>query len=183
MKNVIMTVIGADRPGLVETLAARVAEQGGNWLESRMSHLGGQFAGILRVQISPEKADALEASLRELEGEGLTVAVALGTSEAGAEADGPEGTGGEMALAILELMGQDRPGIVRKVMQALAARGVNVEELETECVSAPMSGEPLFKARARLRVPAEFSLDDLRQELERMAADMMVDVSLGAEGE
>src|SRR4051812_3506563 len=39
----VMTIIGPDRPGLVELLASLVAEHGGNWLESRMSHLAGQF--------------------------------------------------------------------------------------------------------------------------------------------
>ncbi|MEM7143716.1 MAG: ACT domain-containing protein [Verrucomicrobiota bacterium] len=179
MKNVIMTVIGADRPGLVESLASRVADQGGNWLESRMSHLGGQFAGILRVQVSPEKASGLEASLRELEAEGLQVLMAVEGGDDGEEAGGE--AGGVMSEARLELMGQDRPGIVRKIMQALASRGVNVEELDTECVSAPMSGEPLFKAQAHLRIPADLSMDDLRRELELIAADMMVDVSVGGE--
>jgi glycine cleavage system regulatory protein len=103
--------------------------------------------------------------------------VALDPSEAGAMDTAPGA--GPTEAASLELMGQDRPGIVRKLTQALASRGVNVEELHTECVSAPMSGEPLFKARARLQVPADFSIDDLRQELERIAADMMVDVTLG----
>ena len=65
----VMTVIGPDRPGLVESVAGLVAEQGGNWLESRMSRLGGQFAGILRVQISAEKEAALVSSLKQLEAE------------------------------------------------------------------------------------------------------------------
>ena len=50
----VMTVIGQDRPGLVESVAALVAENGGNWLESRMSRLGGHFAGILRVEVPGE---------------------------------------------------------------------------------------------------------------------------------
>ncbi|MEM8953064.1 MAG: ACT domain-containing protein [Verrucomicrobiota bacterium] len=180
MKNVIMTVIGADRPGLVESLAARVVEEGGNWLESRMSHLGGQLAGMLRVQVSAENAAGLEAALRELEGEGLHILMAVeGDEEVGAASVAAAEQ--VMAAAILEVMGQDRPGIVRKVMQALASRSVNVEELDTECVSAPMSGEPLFKARARLRVPEDVSFDDLKRELERIAADLMVDISMGVE--
>ena len=65
--NLVMTVIGADRPGLVEMVAARVADHGGNWLESRMCRLGGQFAGILRVAVAARARDGLVNALRTLE--------------------------------------------------------------------------------------------------------------------
>ena len=51
MEDLVLTLIGADRPGLVESLAKRVAAHRGNWVESRMAHLAGQFAGILRVEV------------------------------------------------------------------------------------------------------------------------------------
>src|SRR6266851_6013313 len=73
--SLVMTVIGEDHPGLVKTVAGIVADQGGNWLESRMARLGGQFAGVLRVQIPAEKEAALVRSLKHLESEGLTIVV------------------------------------------------------------------------------------------------------------
>ena len=79
---------------------------------------------------------------------------------------------------MLGFVGQDRPGIVRQISHALARHGVNVEELSTECASAPMSGETLFKAQARLFVPPDCDLTVLRRELEKIAADLVVDVSL-----
>src|SRR5215208_771327 len=57
LATLVMTVIGADRPGLVQMVAARVADHGGNWLESRMCRLGGQFAGILRIEVAKERRD------------------------------------------------------------------------------------------------------------------------------
>ena len=78
---------------------------------------------------------------------------------------------------MLELLGQDRPGIVREVSHALASRGVNVEELDTACSSAPMSGETLFRARARLRLPADVPEEELRETLEKLADELMVDVA------
>ena len=75
-------------------------------------------------------------------------------------------------------MGHDRPGIVRQISQALAAYGVNVEELNTECASAAMSGETLFTARARLSLPETCNISELRQMLEKIAADLIVDVKL-----
>src|SRR5438445_13035669 len=74
-RSLVMTVIGQDRPGLVGSVAGLVAEHGGNWLESRMSRLGGQFAGILRVEVPAEQEPALVASLKGLAAQGLTVVV------------------------------------------------------------------------------------------------------------
>ena len=167
--SLVMTIIGPDRPGLVESLATIVAENRGNWLESRMSHLAGQFAGILRVEVSDADSEALVAALVALESEGLRMTTAANVRETAP---------GARDCVELELVGQDRPGIVKEIARGLAERGVNVEELHTECVSAPMSGERMFKARARLRIPADLSLDELRSELEKIASDLMVDVTL-----
>lgn len=169
-RTLVMTLMGADRPGLVEQVAALVAQHGGNWLESRMAHLGGQFAGILRVSVPAERQAALETALRQLGQAGLQVVFHAEPAEAARPAAG--------RWMRLELVGQDRPGIVREISRVLAAHGVNVEELETGCESAPMSGEVLFRAQAQLSVPAACDLDALRAALEKIAADLIVDWQL-----
>src|SRR6185436_16382660 len=132
--QLVMTVIGKDRTGLVESVARIVADNGGNWLESRMCRLGGEFAGILRAHVPSERRAALEQALTKLND--LTIVVRADEVKTGA---------GEPRLASLEVVGHDRPGIVLEITRALAAHGANVEELATECVSAPMSGEMLFQ--------------------------------------
>lgn len=163
--TLVMTVIGADRTGLVEAVAKLVAEHGGNWLESRMCRLGGEFAGIVRVAVPKAQQQALEAALGKLVG--LTIVV---------RSDEPMQSGTLAVLVSLEVMGQDRPGIVREITRALSAQGINVEELATECVSAPMSGEALFQARAKISVPANVALDKLRQSLESGLAGLTVEL-------
>ena len=79
----------------------------------------------------------------------------------------------------LELVGHDRPGIVRDLSGALAQRGVSIEELHTEIVSGAMTAEHLFKVKAELLVPKSVSNDDVRLALEALANEMMVDVELG----
>ena len=165
----VMTVIGQDRPGLVETVAALVAEHGGNWLESRMSRLGGQFAGILRVEVPNENEPPLVAALKKLESQGLTVVV---------HTDQPKPLPTAARQSELDIVGQDRPGIVREISRALAGFGMNVEEFETECASAAMSGETLFKAHARLSIPESCDTAQIRKQLERIAADLIVEISL-----
>jgi len=168
-RSLVMTIIGQDRPGLVDSVAGRVAEHGGNWLESRMSRLGGQFAGILRVEVPAEREAPLVAALKALAAQGLTVVV---------EPDQPSPCPESARLSTLEVVGQDRPGIVRQISHALASFGVNVEELHTECASAAMSGESLFKARAILSIPATNTAQEIRHALEKIAAHLIVEITL-----
>jgi glycine cleavage system regulatory protein len=168
-RSLVMTIIGQDRPGLVDSVASLVTEHSGNWLESRMSRLGGQFAGILRIELPEEKASPLVAGLKKLELHGLTVVV---------HPDQPKPLPQAARLSLLEVVGQDRPGIVRQISRALASYGVNVEELNTECASAAMSGEMHFRARARLSIPESCNLGEIRQKLEKIAEDLIVDISL-----
>jgi glycine cleavage system regulatory protein len=163
----VMTIIGPDRTGLVELVAQVVARHGGNWLESRMCRLGGEFAGILRIELPVEKRQTLIDALQTLQNHGLVVVVRPG--EAAAAIPGRQ--------ARLEIVGHDRPGIVREITHALAGAGVNVEEFSSECASAPMSGEPLFKADARLQLPAGCNVAALKTELEKIAGDLLVDLS------
>lgn len=164
--QLVLTLIGKDRAGLVEALASTVGEHGGNWLESRMCHLGGEFAGILRVELPAAREAALRNALAQLDMQGLQVVVRTGEV---ASRDGA-------SPASIEIVGQDRPGIVRSISKALAQNGVNVEELHTERSSAPMSGEMLFHANVKVTLPTQCDTAILRQSLERIAADLMVEI-------
>lgn len=167
----VLTVISMDRPGLVDAVAATVAKMGGNWLESRMCQLDGQFAGILRVEVDDSQRAALKQALIELSAKDIEIVVhesAIESQEVCAE------------TAMVEIVGQDRPGIVSHIAGAFARFEVNVLELSTQCSSAPMSGERLFEAKAKVCIPADCDMDALRNELETIAADLMVDVDFGA---
>jgi len=172
LATLVMTVIGADRPGLVQMVATRVADHGGNWLESRMCRLGGQFAGILRVEVPKDRRDELVNALRTLEVDGLRVII---------HAEGAASTGEPTGVLVqVEIVGHDRPGILRSVSGVFAAHGLNVEELASERVSAPMGGGTLFQARATVLVPQTVKVSAVRADLEKIAADLMVDVKLEA---
>ncbi len=174
LATLVMTLIGRDRPGLVEMVAARVAEHGGNWLESRMCRLGGQFAGIVRVEVPQERAEELARILKTLQSQGLAVTT---QTETGITAQVAVGT-----TAVLQLVGQDRPGILHQISRVLAAHAVNVEELSSERVSAPIDGNMLFQARATVLLPPSASMATIRTDLEKIAADLMVDVELTPPG-
>jgi glycine cleavage system regulatory protein len=169
MADLVLTLIGPDRPGLVEAVAAPIAAHGGNWLESRMAHLGGQFAGILRVEVPDAQASALAEALRKLEAQGLRVTVETEARPAAAAA---------RRTYVLDLVGLDHPGIVREISRVLAERGANIEELATDRTPAPMSAELLFRSRARVNIPDGVDTAELRVRLEKLAGDLMVQVTL-----
>jgi glycine cleavage system regulatory protein len=162
--SLILTVVGPDRPGLVRALAEAVAARSGSWLESRMARLAGQFAGIVLV----EAPDTLLDDLRALESQGLRITVQTATS-------GQVVAAGTPRLA-LEVVGNDRPGIVRDISQVLAASGVNIEELTTGVVSGSFSGETLFRVVAFLRAPDMTAMDAVRAGLELLGNELMVDI-------
>jgi glycine cleavage system regulatory protein len=164
MGSLILTVVGPDRPGLVRALAEAVAARSGSWLESRMARLAGQFAGIVLV----EAPDSLLDDLHALESQGLRITVQNATS-------GPAVATGNLRLA-LEVVGNDRPGIVRDISQVLAASGVNIEELTTGVVSGSFSGETLFRVMASLRAPDMAAMDAVRAGLELLGNELMVDI-------
>jgi glycine cleavage system regulatory protein len=172
MRNtLVLTILAPDRAGLVELLAQRIAAAGGNWEASRMARLAGQFAGILLVTCDAGCGDALAATIRELAAVGIQATARLAAPD-----DAPSEIAGTRAQ--LELTGGDRTGIIRDVSRVLAERGINVEQLESEISSAPMSGEPLFMARAQLRIPPGVVLAELRARLEALAAELMVDLTV-----
>lgn len=164
--SLVLTVIGDDRPGLVEQLSAAIGKHGGNWLQSSMSHLSGKFAGIVRVTVEEGSLDALKADLAALPGLRVT---------AEASGSGQEQSGRRLTLA---LVGNDRVGIVREVSSVLARHAVNVEELATHTESAPMTAETLFHATAELTASSSLDTDALVRDLERISNDLMVDITL-----
>ena len=171
-KSLVLTVIGRDRPGIVNRISDVAQRFGANWAGSRMAGLAGQFAGIVHFQVPEENRRAARGCVARAEsGSDLHVAIAARESDAEPAAQ---------RIVRLELVGNDRPGIVRDLSGSLANRGVSIEELHTEFVSAPMSADPLFKVHALLAVPAGLSDAELKRELEALATEMMVDVELDA---
>ncbi len=168
-ESLVLTVICDDRPGIVARLSQLVEQHGGNWTESSMLSLAGKFAGILLAQVPAEQSATLIQQLQQLDEEGMHITAQRSTD---ASADG------EAREFVLELVGQDRPGIVRDITYILNRHGVNVLELESSCESASMSGEMLFRAKARLRVPEGVSRALLQDELELLANELMVDINL-----
>ena len=169
MKRLVLTVIGTDRPGLVDRLAAAIAGADGNWHQSHMARLAGHFAGIVEVTIDRAHEGALRDALGAIDD------LAIGVTETDAEPSSET-----PRVARLTFQGQDRPGLVKAISRVLAQAGVNVDELETRTVPSPETGVPLFEAEAEVHLPEHLDVAALRMDLEAVARDLMVEVELAA---
>jgi glycine cleavage system regulatory protein len=179
----IVTFIGDDRPGLVEAVSSAIERSGGNWLESRLSQLGGKFAGLVLVNLPESAGPGLEETLRGLADSGLSV---RGLADSGLSvrvtpAASEVAPRGERRVT-LTVVGPDRPGIVREISRALAAEQLNVVEMESEVSSAPMSGEQLFHACIEAELPAGATLEALQGALDSIADAMTLDIDLSPAG-
>jgi methionyl-tRNA formyltransferase len=168
--SLVVSVVGADRHGIVNLLADRAQRYGANWATSRMTRLAGEFAGTVHFEVPNEHADALAAALRQLESSGLQVLIA--------RSDGAK-VPDTLRSFELELVGEDRVGIVNNLTRMLAERGISIENIHTEIVRGGVTGKQTFKVGAHLLLPAALSAEQLRRDLGTLAGEMMLDIALG----
>ena len=168
--SLVVSIVGADRQGIVSSLAERAQRLGANWAASRMTRLAGEFAGMVHLEVPRENADALATSLRDLASSGLQVVVA--------RSDGANVTS-KLRVVELELVGEDRLGIVSNLTKLLAGRGISIESIHTDIVRSGVSGKQTFKVEAHLLVPSAVSVEALQQEVGSLAREMMLDIALG----
>ena len=168
MTTLVVTFMADDKPGLVSLLSKTVSAYEGNWLDSSLSRLGGKFTGIVVVQLAEDKVSGLTAALNDLKQSGMhcyaEVSEQIEDSSAYSE-------------VLLDLVGHDKPGIVRDISAVLAQHQVNVIKLGTELVPGSMSSELLFKAQGKVLVPQSTDIDSLQDALEAIASDLLVDIS------
>ncbi|UZJ45914.1 cellulose-binding protein [Marinimicrobium sp. C6131] len=164
----ILTLISDDKPGIVERLAQIIQQHEGNWLESRLSHLAGKFAGIVQVAVPEAQREPLTAALQALGGQGLKLVV-----------ESAEATERAPFRAFrFTVAGPDRAGIVFEIAQAFAERNINMGELETDYSSMPWSGEPLFQANGVIEVPESVDMNELHDDLDSIADQLAIDIRL-----
>lgn len=167
--RIVFTFMAPDKPGLLEQMAAVVADHSGSWLESRLAKLGGQFTGIVLVAIEQEHRHAAEKDLLALNKDDFRITV-LGEDDGATTVNTDTRT--------IDVLGNDRPGIVHELSRTLLKHSINVEELHTELRSAPMSGDELFAAEVEISVPAEIDAEQFQQELESVAEELDLDIQL-----
>ena len=171
MTTLVLTVVGADRAGLVAAVADVVGAHGGNWENSELAELAGAFAGIIEVSVAPDRVEELRTALAALEGL-LTITVHA--------SDAPKADAGAARRFSFRVLGNDHPGIVREISSTLSALGLSIERMSSETRDAAMAGGRLFEATIEATVPASVDVDSVQSALEQLAAEIQVDVTLDA---
>ncbi|MBS1269096.1 MAG: Glycine cleavage system transcriptional repressor [Gammaproteobacteria bacterium] len=165
-REIVLSVIADDHPGIVQTLAETITARGGNWLESSMSHLGGKFAGIVLLEVSESREKELEGALRSLDQGELHI-----TFERTAPCR-PQ----LFHYVMVNIVANDRPGIVEEISELLARHDVNIESLTTSIADTPLSSGHLFKARFQANLSEDVSYDELQRVLESASDDLIVEL-------
>ena len=165
MQPLIISIMGKDKPGLVDSLAKCVYRHNANWLGSSFAHMAGQFTGFVEVHVPADKHDDLVTALNALPD--LTV-------QSVSIADSVESFNDTLAV---EIMGNDKPGIVQELTNILNQFNLNIVSFDSRCESAPNWGSLMFKARAVIAVPEDFNDSALQQSLENIANDLVVDIT------
>lgn len=165
MKQLVITILGQDRPGLVEDISSTVLNHHGNWLSSNLSHLAGHFAGIIEVAVPEEHLQELQDSLHALPK--LEVRIETGYDNV------PDTGSAELNFVIT---GNDRPGIVQELASVIRHKGANITHLNSKQQSAPNWGVPIFSAVATVSLPSGMNKDEVVAALEAITADLIVDI-------
>ncbi|UCG04857.1 MAG: hypothetical protein JSV83_13095 [Desulfobacterales bacterium] len=168
---VVVTAVGRDRRGTVETITDAVVNHCANIEESRMARLGGEFAVIMLLSLAAENLTPLTEDLKGLSEKGLT----LTTRET--DLSRIEAFRGYVPYEI-SVFGADHEGIVNSVARSLASERINVEEMDTRVTPAPNTGTPLFSMYARVQAPPELSLRQLREKLAKVGRKLDVDIEV-----
>ena len=168
MKQLVLTIIGPDRSGLVDELSSAVLANHGNWLASNLSHLCGHFAGILQLEVAEEHLSQLESAVHNIPD--LEVKIEAGQEQV-------SDTSQKLNFVITS---NDRPGIVQELSGVLRHKGASILHFTSKQQSAPNWGVPLFSAEATVSLPSGLSKDDVIEALESITSDLIVDVEAEA---
>jgi len=170
-KDVVLTLTGHDRVGIVEEITNVVVNHGGNVETSRMARLGGEFVMLALVSLGDKDLSAFETALQKLREEGFQITL-LQTED-----DHAQKYAGWIPY-LIEVLGADHEGIIHEIAHHLAGQGINIEDMETSTRPAPMSGTPLFTMKAIVLVPPELPFHRWSDALEEIGDRLNVNVQV-----
>lgn len=166
MKSLVITLVGKDKPGLIDSIAQTVSQAKGNWLASSFANMAGQFAGFAEIQLPEENEAQLLATLKNHPDLDITLNEGLSSQ------------GKKKQKAQIDVQGNDRAGIVQELTAVLNQFNLNIVQFESLCESAPAWGNLIFKATTAVELPLDINTDELKEALEALSDDLVVEIQL-----
>jgi glycine cleavage system transcriptional repressor len=171
--NIVLTLTGTDRTGIVEDITRMLLALDGNVETSRMARLGGEFAVLMLTSLPEGQLENLKKNIQSLVSQGFKVTTTpTGQTYADAHA-------GWQPYQI-EVRGADHEGIIHEVARILSQRGINIESMDTSISPAPVSGTPLFSMKALVIVPPELPGRNWKADLKEAGQNLQVDIRVSA---
>lgn len=172
MNEIVVTAVGADRPGIVAALTGALLDLGGNLEETRAALLRGSFATVLAVAVPDGTGVAeVEAALAPVAAE---LGLGLWVGDAA-----PKPAGAPLQRCVVSVYGADHPGIVHGMSVALAEHAANIIDLSARLVGDP----PIYVLGIEVDLPAGLSTERLASALAPVAAAHGVELTLEAESD
>lgn len=164
MQSLVITIMGKDKPGLVDALAKCIYKHQGNWQGSSFAHMAGLFTGFVEVHVAENQQSELIEALNDITD--LSVQSVVAASEH---------TSFDTTLSV-NIMGNDKTGIVQELTSVLNQFNLNILSFNSTCESAPNWGSLMFKADVVIAVPQSFDDGALQDALEALANDLVVEI-------
>lgn len=174
LEYLICSIISSDRVGLIDEVATCITSCDGNWLESNMSKLSGQFAGIISICITKEKKKNLIKELNKLKKKDIIINI----SDEGIIRESTSVHIMDQNDIHINVLGSDRPGIIQNISHALNVSNINILNMQTSLISAPMSAEKLFNAEIIIQRGMLSDFDKLQQSLNEISEKLLVSIDL-----
>jgi glycine cleavage system transcriptional repressor len=167
-----VTIIGKDRPGIVAGAAEVLYRLGCNIEDSSSTMLGGEFAMILIVShIRPFSKTRLLEDFKSF-GEEMQLSVFVRTlSKDEIRYEIPSGE-----ICMVSVYGSDQPGIVYRVTKELAARKINISDMNTRLIGTPE--EPLYVLMLEAVLPEGIAVEDVSLLLEKLKKELKVEIGV-----
>ena len=170
-KNIVLTLTGRDKIGIVKNVTNVIVKRGGNVESSRMARLGGEFAMLMLLALTDKEFVKLDQEFKQLRGEGYQITL-LQTEDDSSKYSG-------WVPYEIEVTGADHEGIIYEISRHLAAQGINIENMDTSSTPAPMSGTPLFMMKGIVVVPPQLNFHVWSGALEEVGDKLNVNVKIG----
>lgn len=167
-----VSVVGPDRPGIVAGISEALYRLGCNIADSSCAMLAGEFAMILIISHPKPftKAHLLEELKPACERLGMTLSVrSLHSGEEQRRVPAGE-------ICQITVYGADQPGIVYRVTSALAARQINILDLNTKLVGS--DDEPVYVMLLEATLPDGINPDDVEHLLASLRAELKVEIGI-----
>jgi glycine cleavage system transcriptional repressor len=168
--KLVISALGADRPGIVDEISNIIYKHSLNIEDSRMTVLGGEFAMLLLVSGEQSSIDAIQTQVNDI-GQALQMRLMIKVTS--------DSTPIENAIPYtVDVTALDHPGIVNNISSFFSQRGINIVNLHTESYSAPHTGTPMFALHMTIGISADTNIAKLRDAFMQACEELNLDAEM-----